>query len=471
MRGSGRDLGAGTVTCRPSDGCRTRAAPRPVPRWLVVLGLGCTPAPAPAPAPAPTQDAARAPAGATPAAPSGDDTLSRVNFVVFDIDSLRADRLEGGPAAPPNLRWLQQRGVLFSRTYPPAGWTLPSVVSMLAGRVAPPDALLPEDHPTHHRLLPGILAAYGYHTGVAWGDTLLDRHPRKLSWLSGDQPAVDYQTAAGFAAALAAGDVPEPFFVLLHDEDLHTALMGRHLATLPPDRAAALAGQQYQQALVDYDRSVGDVLTASWDAGIVDRTVFVVLSDHGEALYEHGELGHGDLLWEEVARVPMLIVDPTVSGGRRHVGAVSTLDLAPTLLQRAGVPTHSEMQGRSLVPLLEGRRAPAASGRAFVLDSDLEAAAVVVNDHKLVVHPHGCPPTERVPWPGLEGSQCVHLFDLSADPAERHDLRRAAPDREAALRAALSTGLQARATPALDEYAEFLTELQQRGYWEAAEPR
>ena len=63
------------------------------------------------------------------------------------------------------------------------------------------------------------------------------------------------------------------------------------------------------------------------------------------------------------------------------------------------------------------------------------------------------------------------LFDLSTDPGERHDLSATRPDDLARLQAALQTGLQARSTPALDEYAEFLTELQQRGYWEAVAPK
>ncbi len=398
-------------------------------------------------------------------------TGGSVNFVVFDIDSLRVDRLEGGPGAPANLRWLQQRGTLFTRVYPPAGWTLPSFVSLLAGRVAPAEALLPETDPTQHRLLPGILAAYGYHTGVAWGDTLLNRHPRRLSWLSGTEPATDYGTATGFARSLEAGEVSEPFFVMLHDEDLHTALMGRHLTSLPEREAAHLARQQYQQALVDYDNSVGLVMSALWNRGLVDRTVVVVVSDHGEALYEHGELGHGDLLWEEVARVPLLVVDPTAPKGRRVTEAVSTLDVAPTLLERAGIPKHAEMSGRSLLGVVQGRSRPNSAGRAFVLDSDLEAAAVVVDDHKLLVHPHGCAPDRRVAVEPLTVDQCVALFDLSTDPAELQDRQSTDSSTLERMRRALDTGLQARKTPALDEYAEFLTELQQRGYWDGVQAK
>ena len=153
----------------------------------------------------------------------------------------------------------------------------------------------------------------------------------------------------------------------------------------------------------------------------MDRTVFVVLSDHGEALYEHGELGHGDLLWEEVARVPLLVVDPSIRGGRLERSAVSTLDLAPTLLERAGIEPHAEMTGRSLGPVLRGERRGSSKGRAFVLDSDLESAAVIVDDDKLVVHPHGCSAQDRVAWPPLNGAQCVLRFDLQQDPAELDD--------------------------------------------------
>ena len=441
--------------------------------WQVGCGRSPAPENAPAAAPPPGQTAvaeSMAPVAVPNAGEGVEGGEAPVNFVVFDIDSLRADHFHGGPGLPPNLRWLKQRGTLFARTYPPAGWTLPSVVSMLAGQVAPAEALLPESDPTTLRLLPGILAAYGYHTGVAWGDTLLDRHPRRLSWLSGELPATDYGTARGFAEAVTRGAVEEPFFVLLHDEDLHTALMGKHLRSLPPRDAEVLARQQYRQALGEYDRSVGHVLSALWDGGLSSRTVVVVLSDHGEAIYEHGALGHGDLLWEEVARVPMLVVDPAVGNALRVDESVSTLDLAPTLLERAGIPRHAQMRGRSLLPALRGQKV-SGKERAFVLDSDMEAGAVVVGDWKLVVHPHGCPEGERTPFPPLAGTHCMGLYQLSTDPGERRSRVSEQPERVADLRAALTTGLQSRSTPALDEYAVFLSELQQRGYWEAAKPR
>jgi arylsulfatase A-like enzyme len=81
--------------------------------------------------------------------------------------------------------------------------------------------------------------------------------------------------------------------------------------------------------------------------------VVVVVSDHGEEFLEHGRLTHGRTLYDEVLRVPLIVRVP----GRAAVEvrtAVSLADVAPTLLELCGVAPLHEMDGRSLVPLIDG---------------------------------------------------------------------------------------------------------------------
>jgi hypothetical protein len=96
----------------------------------------------------------------------------------------------------------------------------------------------------------------------------------------------------------------------------------------------------------------------------------ILTSDHGEEFLEHGKLVH-EQVYHECLHVPLLVVRPGQREARRVGALVQTIDIAPTLLELAGVPParRPPMSGRSLVPLLEGRGSPFgrdAYGEAFV---------------------------------------------------------------------------------------------------------
>jgi arylsulfatase A-like enzyme len=114
----------------------------------------------------------------------------------------------------------------------------------------------------------------------------------------------------------------------------------------------------YFRALLAVDEGIGQVLEALEEKGQLDRTVVVFAGDNG---FFHGEHRRGDkrLIYEESVRIPFLVrYPPMVEGGRTDPHLVLNLDLAPTLLDLAGVPIPGTVQGRSLRPLLEGREVP-----------------------------------------------------------------------------------------------------------------
>ena len=109
------------------------------------------------------------------------------------------------------------------------------------------------------------------------------------------------------------------------------------------------------QTVTGIDRLVGAVVAELKEQGVYDNTVIVFSSDHGLLFGEHG-LGGKVLLYEESIRVPLIVFDPRLPADRR--GAVSdelalSIDIAPTILDLAGLPVPEEMQGRSLKPVLE----------------------------------------------------------------------------------------------------------------------
>ncbi len=109
--------------------------------------------------------------------------------------------------------------------------------------------------------------------------------------------------------------------------------------------------------LAGIDEGVGALLEALQSAGQLDNTVFVVASDHGYWYGEHGLSVERRLAYEEALRIPLLVrYPPLAKAGRLCDEFALSIDLAPTLLDLAGVNDVPEMDGRSLVPLLKGQK-------------------------------------------------------------------------------------------------------------------
>jgi len=119
----------------------------------------------------------------------------------------------------------------------------------------------------------------------------------------------------------------------------------------PPEIARAIE-RCYDAEVAAADAAIGTLVDEIGRRGRLDRTVIVVTSDHGEELLEHGRVGHGLTLFEEVIRVPLLIAVPW-RDQRLDVDAVVRLvDLAPTLLELTGLPPPKPFEGRSFAGLL-----------------------------------------------------------------------------------------------------------------------
>jgi N-acetylglucosamine-6-sulfatase len=103
------------------------------------------------------------------------------------------------------------------------------------------------------------------------------------------------------------------------------------------------------------DESLGRIIATLDSLHILDNTVHVLSSDNGFFFGEHGLTTERRLPYEESIRNPLLMRYPSrIRAGSRPDGLALTVDLAPTLLEFAGAPTGSHIQGRSLIPLLDG---------------------------------------------------------------------------------------------------------------------
>jgi len=111
----------------------------------------------------------------------------------------------------------------------------------------------------------------------------------------------------------------------------------------------------YDGCVRNFDDEVARILAYLEASNLADNTIVVIFSDHGFEFFEHETWGQGNsAIGDFSARVPIIIVDPRTPGPKSVSQVVRTVDIAPTLLDLAGIPRPKSMQGVSLVPLMRG---------------------------------------------------------------------------------------------------------------------
>jgi lipoteichoic acid synthase len=138
--------------------------------------------------------------------------------------------------------------------------------------------------------------------------------------------------------------------------------------------------------------------------GLYDNTIFVFFGDHGEGLGEHGRLMHGDTIWEEGLKIPLIIHAPGwLDDGERIEGLSSQIDILPTVLDLLGYGVENgQYPGYSLL-----RPLPADRTLMFSCISARECLASIKGDEKYIYH---------------YGNQPQEVFNLSKDPLEERNL-------------------------------------------------
>ncbi len=234
-----------------------------------------------------------------------------------------------------------------------------------------------------------------------------------------------------------------------------TFIQGGYRDALRPDEVRHIV-DLYDGAVNEFDDQVGAFLDHLRAEGLLDETIVIVTSDHGEDLYEdHVTLGHGTSFFggDQSTRIPFLVRFPDGRGrGRRVEGMARNVDIAPTLLDALGVPAPASWQGVSLLPYVDGtaedlglpafaetcylffpKRGPGLPElRVAPLDETLSVDESFRNQLVLRKEYHDyviatkdrMMRTER--WKLIqtprEGRYVTRFYDMAADPSARHDL-------------------------------------------------
>ncbi|MCZ6833063.1 MAG: sulfatase [Acidobacteria bacterium] len=384
--------------------------------------------------------------------------------VLISIDTLRADHLSAYGYEKPTSPFMDEvaaAGVLFENAISSAPWTLPAHASILTGL-----------DPSTHRAVDGsegiavdvTMAAEmfrdaGYATGgfvASWFVSRRYGFDRGFDHFDDFQRTIKNNTKEKIIATPvidAAGSWlrehgEDPFFLFVHLYDAHfnydppaehaalfdTGYTGprEHYRKysyypdhpLPPDLLAQEVAL-YDAEIHFVDAELRRLYGVLEEMGLADDVLILITADHGEEFFERGSWGHAHTLYEEVIRVPLIVKGPGIEGSRRWPGQVRQVDILPTLMDAFFLAGPARLPGISLWPLLregrdrqerDGTQAPAGPRPAFMETSRFGSNVIGVR---------------RDGWKAIlnlvDGQE--HLFDLSQDPGEEHNLAAAQPER------------------------------------------
>ena len=387
------------------------------------------------------------------------------------VDTLRADHMSAygyDRTTTPFISRFAAQGTLFEHARSQASCTFPSVNSLLTSRYPnifyrqpKGDMGIPDEIPS----VAEILKDRGYRTIAVSASPIVRSTPSQFNLTGGFDRGFDlFLESTGWRHGGKANrhivnqidNIEEPFFLYAHYMDPHDRYdppqqyqrrfagdykghpfikfgnpnpIASMLYADGPELDLADDDIQHLVDLYDdeiryFDGVMQRLIKRFEERGLLDRTVIVFTSDHGEEFLEHGQIKHCRGVWDTVTRVPLIFSIPGVEGGARVEAAVQNLDVVPTILDYLGVPADGMgLEGRSLRPLIEGE----SPTQSFAFSGQRQHRSADDGRYHLI-------------FDGETGD--MSLFDLRTDPGELNDLY--APDhpRAVQLRSTIDAWLQ-----------------------------
>jgi arylsulfatase A-like enzyme len=373
------------------------------------------------------------------------------NVLVYLTDTLRADKLhpyrESSRVRAPALDAWAQGAATMLRGHGQENWTKPSVATLLSG-------LFPWEHhaTTEEAVVPADVQLLSerlgreFHSGAFIANGFCsDRFGFRQGWDTfRNYIREGLRTQAQFVAAdviswLDQRPQDQPFFLYVHTVDPHVPYLppADMLALYDPDpyegpvdfnrdrellehvKSGSLQIDErdrvrlealYDGEITYHDAHFGSIVEALERRGLADETIVIFTADHGEEFFDHGSVGHGHSVYEELINVPLIVRIPGVTdGGVRLEDSVGLVDVLPTIYDALGREIPDDLSGESFLPLLLGETADAP--RVAVTGFMEGWRAVNVGRLKLIQR------TERR----------VMLHDLVEDPDELTDVAESRP--------------------------------------------
>lgn len=360
------------------------------------------------------------------------------NILLVSLDTTRADHLGcygHAEKATPNIDRAAAEGVTFLTCISAVPITLPSHASIFTGTYpfvhAVRDNMSFRLHDKNTTIAETLKQA-GYATGAVVGSAVLNTEFNVSQGFDSYQdlhapPPTPSGSGSGPRAQRRGGEVADlaiewlrtnasrKFFLFVHFFDPHKTYD-------PPPEFAEQYSQPYVGEVAYTDSQVGRVLAAIKELEVDDRTLVVIVGDHGEGLGDHQEATHGSFVYDSTLHVPLIFRCPGQVPAQTAIESpVKTIDIAPTILTFVGLTTPAVVQGKSLLPSMI--RPPASDGGAYA-----ETIAPRLNfglSHLLAFR--------EADWKYIHAPR-PELYDLVNDPGERNNVASRYPHRANELR-------------------------------------
>lgn len=370
------------------------------------------------------------------------------NVILIGIDTLRRDSVGvygGREGITPNIDEWAHSGTIFEQNRSQAPWTLPSFSSMITGMLPSQinatiyTGFLPPDETT----IGELIRPYGYTTYTICSNTWLGNDE------SGFEQGMDGLWFKYDCKAPESVDRAIDFIERNRDRDwfLFLHMLDPHIPYAPPaEFAEKFIDPDYETDMgfefnnnevwmsgtftppedeLNYVRALYDAEASNVDFGLtmlfayleskelMDDTLIIFVSDHGEEFFDHGGFDHGHTQFDELVHMPLMISGPGFNTGERVEAPVGNFDIAPTILNFLNVPIPEDFIGRPLQDyaagnpetgrLIYGEDNTRGTLRRYAVDWPYKCIVDFVNFNTL-------------------------LFNLEDDPGEQTDISSEEPD-------------------------------------------
>ena len=392
----------------------------------------------------------------------------RPNILLFTIDACRPDHFGCygyGRNTTPNIDKIASEGVLFTHAFSQSAWTTPGMISIFTSLYSPTHGVDAKDRTLKDDVLtlPKVLKKNGYVVPVLPKFVDIPNY-----WHLGFD-VVDKERFSGEEGEdllkLLEAYKDQRFFIWYHYHGLHLPYNPQNpydkifqediFGSLPAETesiARVKTKSVIKNGSVSFNRAEKKAVVALYDGqirqlddymgqltekmkkwGILDNTLIIVTSDHGEELFEHGFIGHASTslnakLYDEIIHIPLIIRWPKKIKHKIVDELVQQIDIMPTILDMLGLLPSEGLQGYSLLPSIQGK--PANNLRPVFCETilggyqstkemeEIKLRCVRTKEWKLI---YTNTPTRNVSSGGLDDGK-YELYNLSSAPKEEKNI-------------------------------------------------
>lgn len=406
---------------------------------------------------------------------AGKTDIPQPNVILISIDTLRQDGVGAygsTTSTTPAINAVAEGGAIFENAYSHSPWTLPSHAALFTGLTPTHLGIRKVEDRLGKKalLLSEVLNNYGYSTGAVTSYVLVSQAYGFSQGFDDFNYSRDYNAdmIVSLASKYINSHKKKKFFLFLHFYDPHwpyhpkldiakkfyTGSPTRELAQFHntmdyydwavkalkgPEEFVKFSKSMYEAEINYVDQALGRLFSNLVNAGMINRTVILITSDHGEEFKEHGLMGHGLTLYDEVLKVPFIVRYPAQIPKNTSIDMrVQLTDLFPTILSMLGIENPVKfLDAKDLTSELIINEST--TQHSFIAETAMSGEprfAVIEENTKYIT------PFELHFGESITLSHPTEVYDLESDAAETQNLAESQPTLTSHLKKELSDKLE-----------------------------